>query len=101
MKRPLASLLVNKQSSYNSFDKKVRTSVFWKALFPFLPCLPLLQLDKLIAEANENMLVFFRLRAFVWHLHQGPSCCGGSSHAMGMEVAFLDCSALALLREQH
>lgn len=98
MKRPLASLLVNKRSSYNSFDKKVWKSVLWKALSPFLPQLPLLQLDKLIAEASEkNILVFFRLRAFVWHLGGWPSCYAVSSHAMGTKAAFLDCSAVVFL----
>lgn len=84
-KRPLVSLLVNKQSSCNSFAKMVWKSVLWKALSPFLPRLPLLQPDRLIAEANENIPVFFRLRAFVWHLSGWPSGCGVSSHAVGWE----------------
>lgn len=94
IKRALTSLLVSKQSGYNSSDKKVWKGVPWKVLPLSLPTLRLLQLDKLIAEASENTRVSFRLRAFVWHLCGWLSCCGVSSHAMGKKAAV---SALAFL----
>lgn len=49
------------------------------ALSPLLPWLSLLQLDKLIAEANENIRVSFRVKAFVWQLCGWHSCPGVSS----------------------
>lgn len=94
IKRALTSLLVSKQSGYNSSDKKVWKGVPWKVLPLSLPTLRLLQLDKLIAEASENTRVSFRLRAFVWHLCRWLSCYGVSSHAMGKKAAV---SALAFL----
>lgn len=94
IKRALTSLLVSKQAGYDSFDKKVWKGVPWKDLPLSLPTLRLLRLDKLIAEANENTRVSFRLRAFVCHLCGGLSCCGLLSHAMGKRAAV---SAIAFL----
>ena len=91
--RPLTCLLVNKQSSYNSFDKKV-------ALSPFLPWLSVLQADKLITEANENIRVSFQIRAFVWRLRGRRSCRGVSRPAVGNEAAVLGCSASAFWWER-